>query len=116
MNAERGGWGSALKKRNGKHTEASCIYAIREQGWECPDCKCSVTLTFIEPHANRDPDNIFGGAKFILDGITKPRGKKKFGAGAIQDDSQKWMELHFGEIVIDKEMVGCNVLIETIGD
>ena len=106
--------GNSLKRRNGLNAQASCLYAMKEQGWECPRCKCRVTLTFHEPSTRRDPDNIYGGAKFILDGIIKQRGKKRFGAGAIEDDSQRWIELCFGGIVVDKENVGCEVVIETM--
>lgn len=104
--------GNALKRRNGKNAEASCAYEMRATGWKCPDVKARVTLTFHEARANRDPDNIMGGAKFILDGITERRAKKDYGAGAIHDDSQKWIDLRFGEIVIDPQNVGCDVLIE----
>lgn len=113
IDAERGGWGNALKRRNGKNAEASCIYAMRAAKWECPTVRCRVTLTFVETSRRRDPDNIFGGAKFILDGITQPRGKRRFGAGAIYDDSQKWIDLQYGPILIDKGNPGCKVRIET---
>lgn len=116
VNAERGGWGSGLKKRNGKHAERFCSKAMEDSGWECPTRRCLVTLTFVEPHDRRDPDNIYGGAKFILDGIIKPRGRRRYGAGALEDDSQRWIELRFGPIEVDKENVGCRVRIEEIDD
>lgn len=112
--AERAKYGPSLKRRNGRHAEASCIYAMRESGWECPKTRCVVKLTFVEPHDRRDPDNIFGGAKFILDGIIKPRGRKEYGAGAIEDDSQRWIVLRYGDIEIDPDNVGCKVRIETM--
>lgn len=116
VEAERLGYrvGNRVKRRNGRNAEASCIYAMMESGWRCPDRKCRVTLTFVEPHRRRDPDNIFGGAKFILDGITKKRGKRSYGAGAIVDDSQRWIELEFGPILVDRDNVGCHVRIETV--
>lgn len=110
--AERAHYGPSLKRRNGKNAEASAIYAMRAEHWECPKTKSTVTLTFVEPHEKRDPDNIFGGAKFILDGIIKPRGRKAYGAGAIEDDSQKWIDLRYGDIEVDPENVGCRVRIE----
>jgi hypothetical protein len=116
VSAERGGWGNALKKRNGKNAEASCVYEMRAKGWKCPDVRCKVTLTFVETSKKRDPDNIYGGSKFILDGIIKPKGRKLFGAGAIADDSQKWIDLEFGPILVDKARPGCKVRIETIGE
>jgi len=114
--AERAHYGPSLKRRNGRHAEASCIYAMRANGWTCPKSKCLVTLTFVEPHDKRDPDNVLGGAKFILDGIIKPKGRKEYGAGAIEDDSQKWIVLKFGEILIDSENPGCWVRIEEIDE
>lgn len=114
--AERAKYGPALKRKNGMHAEASCIYAMRASGWECPTGKCTVTLTFVEPHDRRDPDNVYGGAKFILDGITKKKGGRTYGAGAIEDDSGKWIDLRFGPILVDRERPGCWVRIESEGD
>ena len=118
INMERSDWriGNNAKRTNGRNAEASCTYAMRESRWKCPKCKCVVTLTFVETSRRRDPDNIYGGAKFILDGITKKRGRRTYGAGAIEDDSQKWIELRFGPILVDKKSPGCHVKIETIGE
>lgn len=113
IDAERGGWGSGKKKRNGRNAERHCIEAMEAVGWVCPKVRSVVTLTFVEPHGKRDPDNIYGGAKFILDGITKRRNRRKYGAGAIEDDSQRWIILRFGDIAIDKQHPGCLVRIET---
>lgn len=116
VSAERRGYvmGNHLKRENGINAQMFCKVAMRKQGWKCPDGRCVVTLTFVETSTRRDPDNIYGGAKFILDGITKPRGRKEFGAGAIEDDSQKWIDLRFGPILVDKNGAGCKVRIETI--
>lgn len=116
VDAERGGWGNALKKRECVRVQRCCEEAMEECGWECPESRCVVTLTFVETTRGRDPDNIFGGAKLILDGMTMPRGRKRYGAGAIRDDSQKWIELRFGEILVDKERPGCWVDVEEIGN
>ena len=114
LKAERADWraGNSLKRANGLNAQASCLYAMRASGWKCPEGRCRVTLTFVEPHRRRDPDNVFGGAKFILDGIIRPRGGTGFGAGAIRDDSQKYIDLRFGEILVDKRHPGCWVRIE----
>lgn len=110
------GYASRVKKENGLHVEGHCREAMHDCGWETPSGKCLVTLTFVEVDRRRDPDNIFGGAKYILDGITRPRGRRKYGAGAIVDDSQKWIELRFGEILVDRDRPGCWVDIEEIAD
>lgn len=116
VNAERGGWGNALKKRNGMNAEKHCRKAMDDAGWKCPDGRCVVTLTFVETSRGRDPDNVYGGAKFILDGISRPRGLRKYGAGAIRDDSQGCIELRYGPILVDRGRPGCIVRIETIGE
>lgn len=113
--AERAHYGPTMKRRNGMNAEASAIYAMRAEHWECPKTKSVVTLTFVEPHGKRDPDNVYGGAKFILDGITKPIGRKRYGAGVIEDDSQRWIELRFGPIEVDPRNVGCRVRIDNEG-
>lgn len=110
------GYGNSLKRRNGRHAERACLEQMRRQGWKTPDRKCRVTLTFVEIDHRRDPDNIMGGAKFILDGLIKRRGMRSYGAGAIVDDSQKWIELEFGKFEYDRERPGCKVRIEVIGD
>lgn len=119
VRADRAGWryGSVRKRENGENAEAACLAAMREQGWECPDRRCVVTMSFVEPHMRRDPDNVYGGAKYILDGITERRGSRTYGAGAIHDDSRKYMTLVLDpEIAVDREKVGCWVTIETEED
>ena len=118
VGSERNGFGAgnSKKRKNGLNAQAACRVAMRESGWACPNKRCKVTLTFVETSRRRDPDNIFGGAKFILDGITKPRANKTFGAGAIEDDSQRWIDLDFGPILVDRDRPGCIVRIETLGD
>lgn len=117
IESERLGYriGNSMKRTNGRNAEASCIYAMRAERWTCPKCRCLVRLTFVETSRKRDPDNIFGGAKFILDGITKKRGRRSYGAGAIEDDSQRWIRLEYdSEILVDKENPGCWVEITTL--
>ena len=119
VGSNRSGWryGSARKRENGQNAEAACLAAMVEQGWSTPDVRCVVTMTFVEPHRRRDPDNVYGGAKFILDGITERRGSRQYGAGAIHDDSQRWMRLVLDpDIRVDRERVGCWVTIETEED
>lgn len=54
--------------------------------------KARVTIEIIEPNHKRDTSNVIAATKFLLDGITRPRGKKP-GAGLIVDDSQSFCEL-----------------------
>ena len=45
--------------------------------------KVALIITWYEPDLRRDPDNIMGGQKFIMDGLVQ--------AGVIPDDSQKYI-------------------------
>lgn len=88
-----------------RHVAAIAASAMREQGWTAPEGRCVVTLTFVEMGRNRDPDNIFGGAKYILDALCEPTlmrldkrtGRKVWkhanGCSAIRDDSQRYVTL-----------------------
>lgn len=42
-----------------------------------------VRITWIEPDARRDPDNIAAAAKYVMDGLVE--------AGVIQDDRQRYV-------------------------
>lgn len=95
---------------------------IRER-WEAPKGRSEVRLVFVEMGRNRDPDNIFGGAKYILDALCEPlfhhRDKSgrevwrhKSGCGAIHDDSQRYVDLRCGiSDKVDRERPGVWVLI-----
>ena len=45
--------------------------------------KISLYCEWIEPNSRRDPDNVFAGVKFILDGLET--------TGFIKRDSRKWI-------------------------
>lgn len=109
-------FGNRVKRENGENAESYCREAMAEQGWKMPSGKSTVILTFVETSRRRDPDNIYGGAKFILDGITKRRGLRLYGAGALKDDSQRYVSLMFGDILVDKDNPGCWVRIEADED
>ena len=111
-----------------KWVSAHAYDAMIAQGWVAPEGTCTVTLTFVEMGRNRDPDNIFGGAKYILDALCEPlfhhRDKKgreiwrhKNGCGALKDDSQKYVELHCAIAErTDKEAPGVWVRIREMGE
>lgn len=89
-----------------QHVSSIAATAMEDQGWTAPGGRCSVTLTFVEMGRNRDPDNVFGGAKYILDALCEPTlmrvdkrtgtevWRHRSGCGAIHDDSQRYVELH----------------------
>ena len=82
-----------IKREVGVTVEQYARVAARQARWQTPEGQCHVTLKFIEPNHRRDPDNIYGAAKLIMDGLTGKRGSKRFGAGVIRDDSQRYVDL-----------------------
>ena len=84
-------WANIRKEANEMHCAAYARSAMRVDGWKTRDCLHTVILEFIEPDTRRDDDNIFAGAKYVLDSLCKPQvGEKrtihKNGCGAIPDD------------------------------
>lgn len=55
--------------------------------------RVDVHITWHEPNARRDPDNITAGQKFILDGLVV--------AGVIRNDSQKYIKRINHEFEVD---------------
>ena len=61
-----------------------------------PKYNCiSLTITWYEPNAKRDIDNIAGGTKFILDGMVR--------AGTIPNDTQKYIKGITHKFEIDRQ-------------
>jgi Holliday junction resolvase RusA-like endonuclease len=56
--------------------------------------KVDISIVWYEPNARRDLDNIMSGQKFIMDGLVK--------AGAIPDDSQKYVKSVTHKFGIDR--------------
>lgn len=126
-NARRNRFGYRRQKDDAEaHVARFARRAMEEQGWEMPEGRCLVTLTFVEPHGQRDPDNIYGGAKYVMDAICAPErvGRKRDGspryrhangAGCIRDDSQRYVDLRVaicGEF--DREAPGVWVRIREL--
>ncbi len=57
--------------------------------------RVDITITWHEPNRRRDPDNITGGQKFILDGLVA--------GGAIKDDSQRYINSIAHRFEVDRE-------------
>jgi Holliday junction resolvase RusA-like endonuclease len=66
--------------------------------------RVDITITWYEPNAKRDPDNITGGQKFILDGLVT--------AGVIQGDTQKYINSIKHLWGVDRENPRVEVQIE----
>jgi Holliday junction resolvase RusA-like endonuclease len=66
--------------------------------------RVDITITWYEPNEKRDPDNIMGGQKFILDGLVM--------AGVIPNDTRKHIRSikHIPEL--DRENPRVEVQIE----
>lgn len=92
------------KHKAEKHVAAIAAKAMDEQLWEAPQGRCEVTLTFVEMGRGRDADNVYGGAKYILDALCTPvlsyrtkDGREVWrhqeGCRALIDDSQRYVDL-----------------------
>lgn len=124
--------GSGLTNRNfagrrkRENTKWVAKFAMREkvrQSWVCPKCRVDVTLTWHEVNAIRDPDNIAGGVKYVMDALGTPSRwsadrerytRNEWGAGVINDDSQRWVRDIIHHHDIDKDNPGVTVRIETV--
>ena len=68
--------------------------------------RVDITITWHEPNARRDPDNIMGGQKFILDGLVI--------GGVIKDDSQRYINSVTHHFEVDTENPRIEVEIEEV--
>ena len=66
--------------------------------------RVDITITWYEPNRRRDPDNITGGQKFILDGLVA--------GGAIRDDSQRYINSITHRFEVDRENPRVEIGIE----
>lgn len=107
--------GAAQERENVKHVEAFARVAMLQAGIKPPAIPAHVTVTFVEVNRRRDVSNVFGGLKWVLDGLSRPRGAKKTGAGAIYDDSSKWVEV-VPRIEYDPARPGVQIEIEYMGE
>src|SRR5690554_1389273 len=57
--------------------------------------RVDITITWYEPNRRRDPDNVVGGTKFIMDGLVA--------GGAIKDDSQRYVNSILHNFEVDRE-------------
>lgn len=113
------------KRENTEHVAKFAAAAMREQGWERPEGRVDVTLTWHEVNAIRDPDNIEGGAKYVMDALGTPSRwseerrrfmRNTFGAGVIQDDSQRYVRSIHSFHDVDRENPGVTVRVETVDE
>lgn len=83
--ADRSHWSKGAKLR--KDDLEACMWSIKSAMgfWEGPwNAPVSVSFIWIEPNARRDPDNIMGGQKAILDALVR--------LGVIPNDTRAWVK------------------------
>ena len=93
--------------------------AMAEQGWpamreKAYAVRCKVYMRFIEPNSRRDVPNVYGQQKFALDALTA---RHRYGAGAIFDDSQRWLDgnVHM-RVSVERERAGIEITVIPMED
>lgn len=110
--------GSKLIRQDVKHVATWARLAMHKARWKPMNGRNAVpvmvTLTFVERDHRRDVGNIHGGAKYALDALTA---RHKYGAGAIYDDSQRWLPqvaYFIGYVGQGFSEPGLQIVIETL--
>ena len=90
--------------------------AMQSQHWQAMRDKksavrCHVHLLFVEKDRRRDIGNVHGGAKYALDALTF---RHPYGAGAILDDSQRWLHNVTYEVAVDKNEPGIRITVRAL--
>ncbi|MRX82235.1 hypothetical protein [Eggerthella guodeyinii] len=104
---------AAMERENVGSVANHAAAAMLQHRFEPLDGPALVTVTFVEINRRRDVPNVYGGLKWVLDGLTRPRGSKYQGAGAIVDDSPKWCEVET-RLEVDAERPGVRIRIEPL--
>ncbi len=106
--------GADRERENVTHVAFHVRRAMAISGWKAMLDKgsalpCHVHLCFVERDKRRDIGNIHGGAKYALDALTH---RHPLGAGAIYDDSQRWMPQTTYSVEVDPERPGIAITVE----
>ena len=105
--------GARLQAENIQHVAEFAMAAMSRQHFKPLTCKAVVYVCFVEVNRRRDVSNIYGGLKWVLDGLSRPRGKKLIGAGAIFDDSPQWVEV-IPDVAIDPKRPGVEITVRPL--
>jgi len=110
VSANRNSWqrGSSQKKNYTLWCEACIKKSLRNKTIIPPYKRVDLYITWYEMNARRDPDNIIGGLKYLLDGAVK--------SGAIPDDSQKYIRNIHSFIEVDKKHPRVEVEFKEVKD
>lgn len=99
--------GGKMEKKWREWVEAKAREAARAQGWEAPDGKVRLSMTWREARANRDQDGIRWFEKPLLDGLKD--------AGVIRDDSQRCVDgMSRHELAFSRSDPGVTVRVEAV--
>ena len=107
--------GNAREQENVSHVEQFARAAMLQARYRPPERRARLFVTFVERDKRRDVSNVYGGLKWLLDGLSRPRGKKRHGAGLIVDDSCRWVEVSTA-VDYDPKRPGVRVVCEFEGD
>ena len=99
---------ASLKREYTEHAMGYALEAASRQGWRAPSGRVAVSCTWVERDRRRDPDNVEGGVKWLLDGIVR--------AGALKDDSQRYVASVSHSYTVGKHSPGVYVTLEAVDE
>lgn len=110
------GWkvGAARERENVQLVADYARLAMNNAAYAPLEEKALVEVTFIERDMRRDVPNVFGGLKWVLDGLSRPRGSKRLGAGLIYDDSPRWVDV-VPRVDYDPARPGIEIIVSPLG-
>ena len=105
--------GARLERENVEWCAWYVRKAMLEAGWRPltreTALECIVYMRIVEPSRRRDVPNVYGGcAKYALDALTA---RHELGAGAIYDDSVRWLSTFNQKIAVDPDNPGIDLTI-----
>lgn len=107
--------GAALERENVANVAQFARAAMRSSRYGGLEVPALVAVTFVEVDRRRDVSNVYGGLKWVLDGLTRPRGSKRLGAGLIVDDSPRWCEVTTA-LEVDRGRPGVRVRVMPLAE
>lgn len=111
-------YAAKMERQNVDHCAEFIREAMAAQGYEPMTeedrQRCSVLITIHEPNDRRDVPNVLGGVlKYACDALTARHAR---GAGAIWDDSVRWMPALRPTVRVDPEHVGLTITVIPLED
>ena len=105
IQSNRQGWqaGASCKKKNQRAVLEALLEHLPDYQTESP---IRLNIAWYEENKKRDPDNVFFGVKYILDGMVE--------FGTIQNDNQKYVKGITNELFVDKDNPRIEVEIEEV--